>query len=54
LGIMGRQDERPPVTEKRPYEPPAATFVPLRLEERLLACLKMPGEEGDCGTPDPS
>jgi hypothetical protein len=37
---MERQDERRPVTEKRPYEPPAVTFVPLNLEERLLACEK--------------
>jgi hypothetical protein len=37
------QDARqtaPPVTQKRPYEPPTATFVPLKLEERLLACEK--------------
>jgi hypothetical protein len=25
---------------RRPYEPPKATFVPLKLEERLLACDK--------------
>jgi hypothetical protein len=37
---MERQDERRPVTEKRPYEPPAVTFVPLKLEERLLGCGK--------------
>lgn len=24
--------------QKAPYEPPKATFVPLKLEERLLAC----------------
>jgi hypothetical protein len=29
-----------PVTLKLPYAPPQATFVPLKLEERLLACLK--------------
>jgi hypothetical protein len=29
------------VTPKRPYEPPTAAFVPLRLEERLLACAKI-------------
>lgn len=23
---------------KQPYEPPKATFVPLKLEERLLSC----------------
>ena len=25
-------------TAKKPYEPPRATFVPLKLEERLLQC----------------
>ena len=30
-------------TPKRPYEPPTATFVPLKLEERLLSCLKRAG-----------
>lgn len=29
-----------PKTEKLPYEPPQATFIPLKLEERLLACDK--------------
>jgi len=29
-----------PVTQKLPYEPPKATFVPLKLEERLLTCDK--------------
>ena len=32
---------QPPVTQKLPYEPPKATFVPLKLEERLLSCLKV-------------
>jgi hypothetical protein len=27
-------------TPRRPYAPPTATFVPLKLEERLLACSK--------------
>jgi hypothetical protein len=26
---------------KEPYEPPKATFVPLKIEERLMACLKL-------------
>ena len=26
---------------RRPYAPPKATFVPLKLEERLLVCTKM-------------
>lgn len=30
------------VMEKRPYAPPNATFIPLKLEERLLACAKVP------------
>jgi len=29
-----------PKTEKLPYEAPQATFVPLKLEERLLTCSK--------------
>ena len=29
---------QPPVTQKLPYAPPKATFVPLKLEERLLTC----------------
>ena len=28
-----------PVTQKLPYAPPKATFVPLKLEERLLTCV---------------
>lgn len=27
-------------SNKQPYEAPKATFVPLKLEERLLGCLK--------------
>ena len=30
-----------PATEKLAYEPPKAAFVPLQVEERLLACLKV-------------
>ena len=32
---------------RQPYAPPKATFVPLKLEERLLACDKagLPGQE---------
>lgn len=29
--------------QKEPYEPPKATFVPLKVEERLLACSKVWG-----------
>ena len=29
-----------PVAQKLSYEPPKATFVPLKLEERLLKCMK--------------
>jgi len=36
----------PPVTQKLPYTPPKATFVPLKLEERLLACGKTGASEG--------
>jgi hypothetical protein len=28
--------------ERQPYEPPRATFVPLQVEERLMACAKLP------------
>ena len=34
---------------RRPYAPPTATFVPLKLEERLLACDKGFGCEGRGG-----
>ena len=37
-----------PVTQKLPYAPPTATFVPLKLEERLLACGKVFGALGQC------
>ena len=30
-----------PKAEKLPYEAPQAVFVPLKLEERLLACDKL-------------
>jgi hypothetical protein len=30
-----------PVTQQLPYEPPKATFVPLKIEERLLTCSKV-------------
>ncbi len=30
-----------PPAPRRPYAPPTATFVPLKLEERLLACPKI-------------
>ena len=33
-------------TPKQPYEPPKATFVPLKLEERLLKCI--PHSDGLC------
>ena len=29
-----------PMTKKLAYEPPKATFVPLKLEERLMDCSK--------------
>ena len=34
---MEKTNER----EKRVYEPPKATFVPLKIEERLLGCGKI-------------
>jgi hypothetical protein len=35
------------VTQKRPYELPKATFVPLKLEERLIGCTKTAAQR--CG-----
>ncbi|MBN1381361.1 MAG: hypothetical protein JXA41_06785 [Deltaproteobacteria bacterium] len=37
-------------TDKEQYEPPKATFVPLKIEERLMACLKLMFAGGDCNT----
>jgi len=34
--------EAQPRSERRVYEPPRAEFVPLQVEERLMACNKMP------------
>lgn len=36
----GRRPAEPQVRQKHPYEPPKATFVPLKLEEKLLSCGK--------------
>ena len=33
---------------KRPYARPKAIFVPLKLEERLLACGKQPSDPPPC------
>jgi hypothetical protein len=33
---------------RQPYTPPAASFVPLRMEERLGACNKTPGDSTFC------
>lgn len=45
-----RADGPPP--QKEPYEPPKATFVPLRMEERLMAgsCGQGPAGIGACTT----
>ena len=32
-----------PVIQKLSYAPPKATFIPLKLEERLVACTKLVG-----------
>ena len=42
-GMAGPQAATP-VPHKKPYAPPTATFVPLKLEERLLGCIKMDRE----------
>ena len=36
---------------RRPYAPPKATFVPLKLEERLLGCLKPDPQNPVCIVP---
>ncbi len=36
--------ERETKTErKKPYEPPKVIFIPLKIEERLMACHKISG-----------
>jgi hypothetical protein len=49
---MDHQDSREIVeglaTTKQPYEPPKATFVPLKLEERLHGCLMTYPPLGPC------
>ncbi len=38
-------------TQKLPYEPPKAVFVPLKLEERLKTCGKLsPGHGMNCSS----
>ena len=40
------------VSEHRePYEPPTVTVVPLKIEERLLACTKLQVPPMGCGNP---
>lgn len=34
--------------KNRSYEPPKANFVPLKLEERLTACARIPGDTQGC------
>jgi hypothetical protein len=34
---------------KEPYEPPKAAFIPLKIEERLMACAKI-SNSGICST----
>ena len=38
---MEQQNVPSPVGKKSPYAPPKATFIPLKLEERLLVCGKV-------------
>ena len=40
--------------EKLPYKPPKATFVPLKLEERLLICSKIWNLDFGCVVGNPS
>jgi len=37
-----------PKTQKLGYAPPKATFIPLKLEERLLTCVKEDADDFDC------
>ena len=41
--IKNLKTQAPPKTVKLPYEAPKANFVPLQVEERLLACTKTVG-----------
>jgi hypothetical protein len=43
MEIQTQESGRRPAPQQA-YEPPQATFVPLKLEERLLACVKTMGE----------
>jgi hypothetical protein len=49
---MEHQDSRENIDglddTRQPYEPPKATFVPLKLEERLYGCLMSPPPVGPC------
>jgi len=36
---------------RQPYAPPKATFVPLKVEERLLACVKPDSQNPLCTAP---
>ncbi len=44
-------EEQTDTQRKEPYEPPKATFIALKIEERLMACLKQAGEGGACKNP---
>lgn len=39
ISLLNDQDSHA-VNHREPYEPPTVTVVPLRIEERLLACSK--------------
>jgi hypothetical protein len=37
-----------PNTQNKPYEPPKAEFIPLKIEERLMSCTKEAGTSSCC------
>jgi hypothetical protein len=41
-------EEQAKTERKRPYEPPKAIFIQLRMEERLMACTKIFGGPDAC------
>jgi len=45
------QNWKEPDRTKERYEPPKATFVPVKLDERLMACDYLANDNPPCGSP---
>jgi hypothetical protein len=43
MGKFYLKEEETKTDSKKPYEPPKAIFIPLKIEERLMACRKTAG-----------